>query len=433
MPKESASFAPGKCAAFFNIVSYKAQREVCADGAKHCKAGAKLNVTIETKVPALSQAAAKAEVCPGCGPDVTKAQCAEISGCCKCCGTPNPCKPTMTVTPLDDTPTAPVTDCTISKSPAHCCNMQYDPPSKCWATKGCRWSRYGCVLGPPPTASPTTPSPLCFHEEDTEDHKCFEACNAEGKKFATKGIENAGNCPASYNTVDTTKTVLQCPDGVTNVRYCAATSLNVTITTKGEAGVASRPAQVGKVCKVEGAGLAEWDSEPCEAGTVCTLEGYADALAETDGHVRWYCMKQSSGLLPVWTFTATLCLQTTVDYPAILAAVKATGAVVGASIPASAIRHSHATCADQGYQVAGSAIAGVSEWSQKNKTAAAAVADECSGRTGTFCVGPPYPFMPLNRTLLDCPSGKRAQCENGWYCENSGTGAPVDKSVCQTL
>ena len=82
------------------------------------------------------------------------------------------------------------------------------------------------------------PSPLCFHEEDKEDHKCFEACNAEGKKFATKGIEGAGNCPTSYNTVDTTKTVLQCPDGVTNVRYCAASALNVTIATKGEAGVA---------------------------------------------------------------------------------------------------------------------------------------------------------------------------------------------------
>jgi len=86
---------------------------------------------------------------------------------------------------------------------------------------------YGCGL-PKPAA------PLCFHGEDKEDHKCFEACNAEGKKFATKGIEATGNCPANYNTVDTTKTVLQCPDGVTNVRYCAASALNVTIATKGE-------------------------------------------------------------------------------------------------------------------------------------------------------------------------------------------------------
>lgn len=70
--------------------------------------------------------------------------------------------------------------------------------------------------------------------EDTEDHKCFEACSAEGK-FATKGIDQQGSCPSQYNTVDTTKTVLQCPDGVTNVRYCAGTALNVTIATKGEA------------------------------------------------------------------------------------------------------------------------------------------------------------------------------------------------------
>merc|ERR1711998_316947 len=70
-----------------------------------------------------------------------------------------------------------------------------------------------------------------------EDLKCFEACNADGKQFATKGITAAGTCPTKYNTVDTTKTVLQCPDGVTNVRYCAGTALNVTIATKGEAGV----------------------------------------------------------------------------------------------------------------------------------------------------------------------------------------------------
>ena len=81
------------------------------------------------------------------------------------------------------------------------------------------------------------PKPLCFHEEEKEDHKCFEACNGAGKKFATKGIEGTGKCPSSYNTVDSTKIVLQCPDGVTNLRYCASTALNVTIATKGEAGL----------------------------------------------------------------------------------------------------------------------------------------------------------------------------------------------------
>jgi len=73
----------------------------------------------------------------------------------------------------------------------------------------------------------------CFHSVDSEDHKCFEACADE--HFATKGITDAGTCPSSFDTVDKTATVYQCPDGVTNVRYCASTALNVTIATKGEA------------------------------------------------------------------------------------------------------------------------------------------------------------------------------------------------------
>merc|ERR1711871_1148978 len=117
-------------------------------------------------------------------------------------------------------------------------------PSKCYSKEDAKKLPPGvfacdsslALMAPAPPAP--KPTPLCFHEEDTEDHKCFEACNAEGKKFSTKGIENTGKCPGKYNTVDTTKTVLQCPDGVTNVRYCAATALNVTIATKGEAGAA---------------------------------------------------------------------------------------------------------------------------------------------------------------------------------------------------
>merc|ERR1712159_34287 len=96
----------------------------------------------------------------------------------------------------------------------------------------------GFACGKMVSTASAPPQPVCFHEEDTEDHKCFEACNAEGKKFHTKGIEQDGKCPSNYNTVDTTKTVLQCPDGVTNVRYCAGSALNVTIATKGEAGEA---------------------------------------------------------------------------------------------------------------------------------------------------------------------------------------------------
>jgi hypothetical protein len=83
-------------------------------------------------------------------------------------------------------------------------------------------------------AAPPAPAPYCLHQEDLEDHKCFEACAP--KSFATKGISTAGSCPSQYSTVDKTQTVYQCPDGVTNVRYCADTALNVTITTKGEGG-----------------------------------------------------------------------------------------------------------------------------------------------------------------------------------------------------
>merc|ERR1712072_1321958 len=52
------------------------------------------------------------------------------------------------------------------------------------------------------------------------------------------GITGAGKCPSMYNTVDKTVTNEQCPDGVTNLRYCAATALNVTTKTKGMAGAA---------------------------------------------------------------------------------------------------------------------------------------------------------------------------------------------------
>merc|ERR1712159_930481 len=81
-------------------------------------------------------------------------------------------------------------------------------------------------------------APFCLHQEDTVDHKCFEACNAEGKTFKSKGITAAGTCPSKYSTVDSSVTQEQCPDGVTNLRYCAATKLNVTVTTKGQVGEA---------------------------------------------------------------------------------------------------------------------------------------------------------------------------------------------------
>merc|ERR1711861_53823 len=87
----------------------------------------------------------------------------------------------------------------------------------------------------------------CYHEEDTVDHKCFEACATAD--FKSKGITVSGTCPSKYNTVDKTVTEEQCPDGVTNLRYCAATALNVTIKTKGEAAATFVAAIVGGVAK----------------------------------------------------------------------------------------------------------------------------------------------------------------------------------------
>jgi len=86
---------------------------------------------------------------------------------------------------------------------------------------------------PNPTSG--SPTPTCLHNVDTVDHKCFEACSLKGLHFASKGLTTAGGCPASYNFVEKVKAVTQCPDGVTNLRYCASTKLKVTMKTKGEA------------------------------------------------------------------------------------------------------------------------------------------------------------------------------------------------------
>merc|ERR1711959_595040 len=75
-------------------------------------------------------------------------------------------------------------------------------------------------------------SATCLHHIDTEDHKCFEA-SSTASSFAVKGITDKDSCPSTYNTVDKTQVVTQCPDGVTNPRYCSP--INVTISTKGEA------------------------------------------------------------------------------------------------------------------------------------------------------------------------------------------------------
>ena len=66
-------------------------------------------------------------------------------------------------------------------------------------------------------------------------YELYKAC--ADANFSSKGLDEPGTCGIRFNTVDSTEVVLQCPDGVTNVKYCAATALNVTFSTKGQAGV----------------------------------------------------------------------------------------------------------------------------------------------------------------------------------------------------
>lgn len=77
----------------------------------------------------------------------------------------------------------------------------------------------------------------CIHQENAtaKNKKCYEACSS-GTKFKDKGFTSVGRCSVHYNTVDSTKTASQCPDGVTNLKYCKGQTVNVTFTTKGEAG-----------------------------------------------------------------------------------------------------------------------------------------------------------------------------------------------------
>merc|ERR1712216_607189 len=79
-------------------------------------------------------------------------------------------------------------------------------------------------------ASP--PAPYCLHAEDAANHKCTQSCAAT--EFAIKGESETGACPKKYNTVDRTVTAQQCPDGVTQLRYCPGKAVTVTTLTKGE-------------------------------------------------------------------------------------------------------------------------------------------------------------------------------------------------------
>merc|ERR1711907_746805 len=114
---------------------------------------------------------------------------------------------------------------TVKQCPDGVTNVRYcNPISVTIATKGEEEYSQRAVASMPIKG-------VIMHQEHTQDHKCFEATSTQ--EFASKGITMKGPCPAKYNEVDSTKTVKQCPDGVTNVRYC--NPISVTIATKGEA------------------------------------------------------------------------------------------------------------------------------------------------------------------------------------------------------
>merc|ERR1712153_84703 len=71
----------------------------------------------------------------------------------------------------------------------------------------------------------------CWHSEDPAGHKCYEGCAT--RPFKNKGLAQPGVCnPHLFNKVTSTKNVVQCSDGVTNVKYCAAPLYTVTVTQK---------------------------------------------------------------------------------------------------------------------------------------------------------------------------------------------------------
>merc|ERR1711977_718849 len=73
----------------------------------------------------------------------------------------------------------------------------------------------------------------CLHTEDAANHKCYDGCASA--TFKNKGLSTAGKCPANYGVIETSKTVEQCNDGVTNLRWCAdSNKVNVTMDVKGE-------------------------------------------------------------------------------------------------------------------------------------------------------------------------------------------------------
>merc|ERR1711907_237685 len=104
------------------------------------------------------------------------------------------------------------------------------------------------------SALPTTS--YCYHREDAKDHKCYEGCATADFKAA--GLTHPGECnPAVFTVTETSKTVEQCDDGKTNLKYCTGGHLhavNITMKVKGEgkpASLAFKPPPEPASCKTD--------------------------------------------------------------------------------------------------------------------------------------------------------------------------------------
>ena len=71
-------------------------------------------------------------------------------------------------------------------------------------------------------------------------------------------------------------------------------------------------------------------------------------------------------------------------------------------------------------------------------SATTAAAPTCHGRpAGKYCIGPPYPVLNLNHTILTCTTptstGTAAVCPDGYYCDRDGTSLPEGKAACEVM
>merc|ERR1712166_261609 len=205
----------GKCPAPYNTLDKSVVVQQCPDGVTSIRYCSPINVTIDTKGQAMMSAV-----------EGTSAYC-QIE--------PDKKPPYFCHAPAEPINCKTDSDCVTPWYNSFCMNdatkkapylCKVELPPTCKSDKDCQRS----VL----SIEEAVEDEFYLHAVDVEDHKCFEASSSS--KFASKGITSTGKCPASYNTVDKSVVVEQCPDGVTSIRYCS--SINVTIDTKGEAMVA---------------------------------------------------------------------------------------------------------------------------------------------------------------------------------------------------